>query len=55
MRRLRDVLVAFLAFFILLFGNSMLAAQENDPAKPVESAEPPSEVIEVQESPDDVS
>jgi hypothetical protein len=46
---------AFIAFAVLLLGNSMLAAQEDDPQQASESAEPPSEAIEVQESPDDIS
>jgi hypothetical protein len=50
-----DILIAIIAFTMLLFGNNALAAQEDDQPKASESAEPPSEVIEVQESPDDVS
>lgn len=55
MRRPRDILAAFIAFFMLFFGNNVLAAQEDDQAKTLESAEPSSAVLDVQKSPDDIS
>ena len=53
--RPRDIFVAFIAFSMFLFGNNSLAVQEDERKNAIESTEPPSAVIEVQESPDDVT
>jgi len=55
MWRHRDILVAFIAFSMLLFGNNVFAAQEDDPSKPPESPEQHSPVLDVQKSPDDIA
>jgi len=55
MRPQYTILAAIIACALLLTGNNMIAAQEDDQSKASESAEQPSPVMDVQKSPDDIA
>ena len=55
MWRGREIIVAFIAFSMLLFGHNVLAAEKDAPQKTRENAEQEAPVLDVQKSPDDIS
>jgi hypothetical protein len=55
MKRQFTILAIIIAFAVLLSGNDVIAAQEDDKSKPSESTQQPSPILDVQKSPDDIA